>query len=151
MPTKQGDARKCHPVRFAVGPAGFIRMGSPIGALDSGRRAIERGMKALGNCIIVPPRVSPLLPSDAQSSGRPWPGVTHLTFTKEVDRRLAGRNIFTPARRFVPQNHHLLCPRAQIYAPVRANGAAVAGRMQLERRARLFAAKFVESNCDPPA
>jgi hypothetical protein len=67
MPTKPRDARQCHPVRFAVGPAGFIRIGSPIGCavrgipLDSERRAMERGVKVLRNCIIVPPRVSPLI------------------------------------------------------------------------------------------
>jgi hypothetical protein len=70
-PTKQRDAGKCHAVRLATGWAGFIRMGSPIDALgpatgwgirpNSERRAMERGVKILGNCIIVPPRVSSLI------------------------------------------------------------------------------------------
>lgn len=81
-PTKQRDAGRCQPVRLAVGPAAFIRMGSPIGALalrhgskgiqpDSERRDMERDAKILGNCIIVPPRVSPLFPSDAQAPRGP--------------------------------------------------------------------------------
>jgi hypothetical protein len=79
-PTKQRDAGKCHPVRLAVGPAAFIRMGSPIGAWprDMVRRASTWIPSAetwnvmrrfWGNGIIVPPRVSPLLSSDAQA---PW-------------------------------------------------------------------------------
>lgn len=71
-PTKQRDAGKCHPARLAIRGGGFIRMGSPIDALasrqgsrrirpNSERRAMERGVKILGNCIIVPPRVSSLV------------------------------------------------------------------------------------------
>ena len=71
-PTKQRDAGTCHPVRLTLGPAGFIRMGCRIDAPasrqgssgirpNSERRAMERGVKILANCIIVPPRVSSLV------------------------------------------------------------------------------------------
>jgi len=143
---------------FAWAPERRVRPARRLKDVPRGcdRQDMGHTVKILGNCIIIPPRVSPLLPSLAPSSKALWPGVTRLTFMNaaHVDHRSAARNILSRARPLVSQKSSSATPIQGTIEPRSKHVRALSTQQCPDgcnlNAGKVVAAKFVESNGDTP-